>query len=474
VGYVFVEASASHQTNGFPGGVLEQVGAGDQRAAKFNNVGSQNVVNQSSLRLGGFAALSEKTSLDVELVLGKKDSAFSQPYYDTTDSFNTTYGFVTGAGLNKVQGDELSFSPKFRTEFANGASLIYGYDVSRSTQDGANTYSPLAQQFILANQGPYQYQGNIVSDQQSVALLNQSLYLISRIPLNETWDLSLGARRQLQNYDANDLNKSSGTQASAGTFDANAHEAALSAKLSDSSRAYFRVNQSYRFANTDEYWGFDANSNRVFSGELRPQITQAYEFGYDLKTALQQFTVMLAQSTTQHEIRYNPSLYRNSNLDDEVDRTSLLATWALQVLDKSRLMMGARMQRAKFANGSYAGQALGLVPNAIYNLGWMQDLEGRNRIGLQAVHVSKQNYDADPSVAATLNRMPAYTTVDAFWTRSYGQLETRLTVKNLTGKRYATYGGYGFVSTPGGGGASSYYHFPSDPRALMLSVNYRF
>ena len=472
--YVFAEILVSQQINGFAGGVLGKVGEGDQQAAKFNNVGSENTLNQSGLRMGGFAALSTRTSLDVDLNLGQKSSNFKQPYYDTADSVNSTFGFVTGAGASRLDGENLSFSPKFRTEFSNGTSLVYGYDFSKATQNGANTFGPVAQQVILANQGPFQYQGNVLSDQQSVQLLNQSVYMISRIPLHQAWELSLGARRQIQSYDTFDQNKSSGTQSAAGAFGANAHEAALNFKLSDASRTYLRFNQSYRFANTDEYWGFDANFNRVFSGELRPQITKAYELGYDFKAPRQHFTVMFGQSVTQNEIRYDPSLFRNSNLSDDVFRTSLSANWSSQVMAKSRLSLGARFQRAEYLNGAFAGQTLSLVPNAIYNLGWTQELDGRTRAGVQVVHVSKQNYDASPDTVPSLAQMPAYTTADVFLARSYGKLETKLTVKNLTGSTYATYGGYGFVSTPGANGMNSYYYFPSDPRSVFLSMVYRF
>jgi iron complex outermembrane receptor protein len=472
--YLFAELLASQQINGFPGGVVGKVGEGNQQAAKFNNVGSQNTVNQSGLRLGGVSALSTQTALDVDLVFGKKTSNFTQPYYDTADSFNTTFGIVTGAGANRLDGEEISFSPKLRTEFSNGVLLVYGYDFSKSTQNGANTHGPLAQQVILANQGS-NYFGNILSDQQSVQLVSQSLYLISRIPLNPAWDLSLGGRRQVQNFDSYDLNKSSGIpQRAAGNFGASAHEAALNYKLSDTSRTYLRVNQSYRFANTDEYWGFDSNGNRAFSGELRPQITKAYELGYDFQTAGQNLSLMLAQSVTQDEIRYNPAVFQNANLTDNIFRTSLSANGSTQVLLRSRLTMGVRFQRAEYLTGSFAGQSISLVPNVIYNLGWLQELDGRTHAGIQAIYVGKQNYDASPDSAATLVQMPAYTTVDAFWKRIYGKLETRLTVKNLLGSTYASYGGFGSVSIPGGNTASSYYYFPSDPRSLFVSMIYRF
>ena len=381
--YVFGEAMVVNQSNGFAGGVVDKVGEGDQRTVKFNNVGSEGVIKQQVVRLGGFSALTDHTSFDADVVLAKKTNILKRPYFDTPDSFGSFFGvgYVTGASQISLDGNDVSFSPKFRTEFANGASLVYGYDFSTSKQNGAGTYGPLAQQVILANQGPFSYQGNIVSDEQSVSLRNHSLYAISRLPINAVWDISLGARRQMQGYGTTDRNKSGGSQASSGAFSANAYEAAVNFKLTDKSRTYLRVNQSYRFANTDEYWGFDPSGNRAFSGELRPQITKAYELGYDHKDTLQQVTVTFGQSMTKDEIRYDPAVYQNANLADDIFRTNVSINLSRQLLPKSRLTFGARYQRAEYAMGPYSGQTLGLVPKLIYNLGWTQDLDGQARAG---------------------------------------------------------------------------------------------
>ncbi|RFO98716.1 hypothetical protein DIC66_02210 [Rhodoferax lacus] len=471
-GAVYGEVIFSQSTNGFPGGVLGQVGNGDLRAAKFNSAGSENKVEGQGLRFGGLANLSDKTSLDLDVFIGNKTSTFVRPYYDTADSLA---GFYPGVDKIELKGTDLSFSPKFRSEFSNGASLVYGYDFSQSKQEGVSSYGTLAQQFILANQGPFLFQGNLLSNQQSVQLLNHSAYAIGRMPLNEEVELTVGVRRQLQGFDSADLNATVGfPQAGSGTMAANAHEAGLNIKLNEASRTYLRVSQSYRFANTDEYWGYDANGNRVFSGELRPQITEAYELGYDFKDARQQFSAVLAQSVTQDEIRYDPATFQNGNLADSIDRASLSLNWTMHVLDKSHVSLGARLQRAQYATGKYSGQMLGMVPTAIYNLGWIQDLADKSKAGVQVTHVSKQNYDASPATLPSLAQMPAYTTADLFWSRSYGKLETKLTVKNVTGETYAPYGGYGFVSLPGGGGASTYYYYPADPRSVYLSMNYQF
>ena len=473
--YLFAEVTAAQQSNGFSGGVLSKVGEGDQQAPKFNNVGSDNRVNQSAVRLGGFTPLSRQTTLDVDLTLGNKSSVFKQPYYDSEDSLAGF--FVSGAGMSTLDGDEYSFSPKLRTEFTNGVSLVYGTDLSIARQQGAQKFGTLAQEFIVSNQGvnPWEYKGNVLSDLQSVQLRSQAAYLISRIPMSEALELSVGTRRQIQSFDSSDLNKTVGSpQVASGGFGANAHEAALNFKFNESSRTYLRVNQSYRFANTDEYWGNDVNFNRVFAGELRPQTTRAYELGYDIKGAVQQFSVMLGQSVTQDEIRYIPTLFHNTNSADDVFRSSLTVSWTGVVSSLSRLSAGVRFQRGEYLTGAYAGQTLSLVPSAIYRLGWTQSMGGGSSAGVQVAHVSKQNYDASPELLPTLDQMPAYTAVDVFWAHTSGKLDTKVTVKNLMGSTYSTYGGYGFVSTPGGNGMNSYYYYPSDPRSVFVSMSYRF
>jgi iron complex outermembrane receptor protein len=444
------------------------------RAVKFNNVGSDNSVNQQGLRFGGLANVSAQTSLDVDVFVGKKSSHLVRPYYDTPAYWAGAFAFPSVDSI-KLDGEELSVSPKFRTEYANGTQLVYGFDLSQSKQNGQGDYGALAQQYILANQYPGGYQGNLLSDQQSVQLRNQSLYLIARVPLNQAVEFSAGARRQLQSFDSYDLNKSVGyAQAASGIQAANAYEVGVNFKLSDTSRTYLRVNQSYRFANTDEYWGIDPVSfNRVFSGELHPQTTKAYELGYDFKNASQQFSAVIGQSRTQDEIRYDAAVFKNRNLLDDIGRTSLVLNWSAQVLDKSHVTLGARLQRAEYATGAYSGQMLGMVPSATLNAGWIQDLADGNKVGMQLTHVAKQNYDAAPSTLPTLEPMPAYTTADVFWARKYGKLQTKLTLKNIADVSYAPYGGYSFVTTPGGGG-NNYYYYPSDPRSVHLSMNYSF
>jgi len=457
-----VYSDGMHQ---FPGGVVGQVGDGNQQAAKFNNVGSENAARQNGVRLGGIANLASRTVLEADVYLGNKNSVFKNPYSETV---------TTGAPSNgsNLDGAELSFSPKLRTEFANGASLVLGYDYSKSNQDSTTSYGALAQQYILSNQGAG-FEGNLVASHQSVQLQNQAAYFLARLPLNSQVEFSLGARRQTQSFDSSDLNISVGhSQTAGGNFSANAHEVAINFKIDAKNRLYARANQTYRFANTDEYWGYDFLGNRVFSGELRPQVGKGLEAGYDFHDANQSFGLVASQSVSQYEIRYDPATFQNGNSADDIIRSSLSANWSVQVLNKGHLTANIRWQRAEYANGIYSGQALGNVPSTIHNLGWVQDLDNGSRVGLQVTHVSAQNYDASPDDIPSLKQMPDYTTADLFWSRTYGKLAARVTVKNLLGNTYAAYGGYGFVSLPGGADYR-YYYYPSDPRSVYLSLSYQ-
>lgn len=475
--YVFAEIGAAEQSNGFAGGVLNKVGEGEQRAAKFNNLGSSNTLTQQVFRLGGFTALSDLTSLDVDLSLTKKTSDFKQPYYDTADSFGSYggVGYVTGPGRSTLDADALSFSPKVKTLFASGGSVVAGYDFAHANQSGAALFGPGAQQLILSNQLPFGYTGGIVTDLQSVQLLNQSLYALGRLPLNQTTEVSAGWRRQTQRFDSSDTNKSSGSQTTQGQYSANAYEAAVNIKAGLSSRYFARLNHAFRFANTDEYWGFDPNTGaRVFSGELKPQNTRALELGYEHTSGQHAWMMVASQSITQDEIRYNPNFYRNSNLSDDVWRVSATGNYSYTTSKGSRLMLGARFQRAEFKSGDYAGQALGLVPYAIYTASWFQALDPRTKAGLSVMHVSKQNYDIAPESALGKDQMPAYTSADVFWSRNYGRLDAKVSIKNVTGSVYSNYGGYGSVQGPAATLNASYYYFPSDPRSLHLALTYRF
>ena len=470
--YVFAEIGASEQSNGLTGGVVGKVGEGDLRATKFNNVGSNVSSNSMTLRMGGFTALSDLSSLDIDFSVNKRTSDFKQPYFDTPDSFGA--GFLTGPGRTDLNANIINFNPKFKSIFANGGHAVLGLDMSKAEQNGSSYFGPDAQQLILANQGSG-FVDNILTDHQFVALRSTAIYAMSQLPLNQYTSANLGWRSEVQKYASSDINKSSGSQTSAGQYNANAYEAGLSFKSGPTSRYFTRMNHSFRFANTDEYWGLDPVSfNRVFSGELRPQFTQSFEVGYEYADARNQGALVATQSLSQDEIRYNPNFFRNSNLTDDVLRRSLTGSYAHNTPYGSKLILTARFQQAEFANGLYKGQTLGLVPATIFTLSVLQPISSFSKVGLNVMRVSEQNYDVAPDSPNGHEKMPASTKLDMFWSHQQNKWEYKLTVKNVLNTTSSNYGGYGFVQSPGASGSSNYYYFPSDPRSIHLGAIFHY
>jgi iron complex outermembrane receptor protein len=466
---IYGELFSSEQNSAMSGGVVGKVGEGDLRAAKFNNIGSEQNIKIYGLRLGGFFALTDTSLLDVEFAYEKKASSLTRPYYDTADSIGPGFSYTTGAGKSINSGSNISFSPKVKTDFNSGFSLIYGYEYRKSNQEGEGVYGDLAQKVFASNGNTF------FKDVQSVQLTNQSTFALLRTPLIRDLNLTFGVRREVQNFDAADANTSSSKPlVAAGVFASNAQEITLQRIISEQSKAYARLTQSYRFANTDEYWGFDKNQNRVFSGALKPQVSKGYEIGYEARNASSQLSVVYGQSVTKDEIRYDPSVFQNANLSDELSRQQVTIA-ARQNLRASTMMLGKLMsQKVQFSSGQFSGQTPGLIPDFVLSLGLTQQFDARTWSGFYLNHVSRQNYDASADIMAKLNQMPSFNAMDAFLSRSYGNIESKFTIKNVLGGVNASSGGYGFLSAPGATGASNYYYYPSDPRSFHLSVNYKY
>lgn len=472
----FVEAYLSDSHSHLPGGVLGQAGTGNDRAAKFNNAGSFNDGTNASLRAGLARVLSESVRFEGELGYRRRSSDLTAPYYETADSVSQAFGYVTGPAKSLLDGWEATFTPRIKIDLGERKSLVFGYDLSRALQSSSNQFSPIAQDVILNNQGPFQYYGNILSDTQKLALTNQSVYASGRMPLSAALDLVAGVRRQWQDASTTDVNKSSanGAVSNRQTYSADAYALALNYRYNGQDRLYAKWDRSFRFANTDEFWGFDFNMNRVFSGALKPQTADTVEIGGDWRQGPVSFAASVFRSVSTDEIRYDPQTFANNNSADDIRRTGLRWDIGYQWSSRLNVSAGGRLQQTVYATGPYAGNSVSLVPDKTLALRVNYAASDNASVGAVASYVGSQSYDASPTVSQTLARMPSYWATDLYARYQRGPWEMRMTVRNLGGDRYATYGGYGFVSLPGASGGNSYYYYPSDPRALLVSLKYSF
>jgi iron complex outermembrane receptor protein len=457
-----------------PGGVVGQVGQGNPQAAKFNNIGSGMISNNSGVRSGGIKNLGETYTFMLDASYNNRSNTMNNPYYSTADSVG---GYYPGPSSGNINSWDLLLTPRLKANFGNWGTTVIGYDYGRSNEVSSNLYTGAARDFILSNQGVYPVGGGFFNNQttntQNANLINQSAYIISRIPLSSKIDASGGFRRQVQNASAIDSNFYSPTATNGSQkYGANAGDIALNYAHDKNQKIYVKWNQSFRFPNIDEFWGWDPSGSRIFSGILKPQTTQTYEIGGEWNFSSMRVSGSLFQSLTQNEIRYDPTTFYNTNSIDNIGRKGALVDSTFNATSKLSISGGGKYQNSAYTNGINSGTGISLSPNLTLNARAQYLITNDWSVGGVINYVGQQMYDSDPSVSNALAKMPSYTVGDIYASYKANKWDTRLTIKNIGGANYSTYGGYGSYLVPGGNLNTGYYYYPSDPRAVFLSIRY--
>ncbi len=441
---IFFDGLFSTQSYGTPGGVLGQVGQGNPKAVKFNNIGDKNVVNGTSATLGLTKAVSSNDRFEIDFTY--KDSGATQYTPNLTDK-TTTYD-KWGFDLN----------PRIKRSWDGYGDSVLGFDYSESMGS-----------FVTNT-------GNV----QKANVTNRSYYLTHRLPLSQSLDLLGGYRRQTQDAIAYDYKSSTGQNNAVKEQSANATDLALNYKYGQSklNKIYARLNNSYRFANIDEYWamGYGPAPNytayRVFSGILAPQKNKTIELGGEwFFSNHQKFGLTIYQMDSANEIRYDHASGENINSAD-IRRYGVIAVTQLAPSSGWLITPRINLQKAKYQAGSFDGRDIGLVPTITSSLGVSYKPTPNLSYTSYLNYVGKQRYEGDEDNA--LNKMPSFTTLDLSAVYKYGSWESSVNIKNIFDKRHSNYGGYGFVQTAPGSNGYSYYYYPADPRAIFLSTRYTF
>lgn len=463
----YIDIYNSYSNQQLPGGVEGQVGQGNPQSAKFNNINSGTTINNTGVRAGLAKELNSAINLEVDSSYSTKNTWFNQSYYSTQDSFNAGFAFPSN---NLLQGWQFNFTPRVKANFGEFGTSILGYEFNKAGQSSGDSYSAGAQQNAIS------YGANTpVQDATNASLYNQSVYFIERFPVVKTIDLDGGYRYQTQSATASGCTVWNGPAYGAQTFSANAGDVALNFKYMEGQRLYIKWNQSFRFPNIDEFWGWNVNGGGpTFGGILRPQTAQTYEVGGNWQVLKSNLSASLFTSVSQNEIMFNPLLGFNINSPYNVNRNGVIFNGLSAITSQLSLGLGGTVQHAYFGNGPYQNQSIAQVPNLLLNARATYMLTSNWSFGGVVNYVSNQHYDAAPSMYNSLALMPSYTVADIYTAYKSGNWETRLTVKNVGNAQYSTYGGYGGVSQSNGNLQNDYYYYPSDPRSIYISAKYSF
>ncbi len=469
---VYADLFYSYSNQQMPGGTLGQVGQGNSQLAKFNNIGSGNTINNTGFRVGIAKELNSMFNLEVDGFYSNKTSFFNQPYYSTAASGLGSYPTISPSFTN-YDGWQANFSPRIKGNFGSFGTGIVGYEFNKASQSSGSTYSAVMNQVAPG-------QGAVVSPLASstnASLYNQSVYFIGKLPVVSGIDLDGGYRYQTQSASANGVSIWSGsTNPNPNqTYSANAGDVAFNFKYLEGQRIYLKWNQSYRFPNVDEFWGWSsAGGSPQFGGILKPQTAQTYEFGGNWQLLKTNLNASVFTSVSQNEILYNPATYNNSNSPYDINRNGANLNLLTTITSKLSVGGGGTIQNAFYANGPYQNQAIAQVPNLLLNARATYVISSHWSLGGVVNYVSNQHYDAAPAYYNNLTVMPSYTVADVYANYKTGNWETRLTVKNVGNAQYSTYGGYGYVQLPDNSSGNSYYYYANDPRSVYLSAKYNF
>ena len=476
---VFVDAYYGYTNSQLASPVVGLVGTGNPLAVRPQNAGNNLTTNNSGLRQGLTKTLNESYVVELDTSYNNKTSFYYTPQADYFASAD--YGQAGSAMNNKLAGWQMAVSPRIKANFGAIGTTIFGYDFSKANQAGNNSYSPQSQAIILTNQydttnNPYgQYYNNLTSDTQNATQINNSVYLIQKIPLNKVFEASGGFRRQVQQAATSStaVTAANGTVAGNQQYAANAGDIALNANYLPGQRIYVKWNQSFRFPNIDEYWGLLYNpttqtTTSVFSGILQPQTTQTYEMGGNWTVLNSKITSSVFKSMTQNEISYNPATGYNYNSIYQTNRGGVLFDISSNIFSSFNIGVGGKYQKSYYANGPYAGNAIPIVPDTLLNARANYLITPNWTLGGVVNYVSNQHYDTGPSYYSASPVMPSYVIGDIFTSYKYEKIEARFIVKNVGNAQYATYG------TAPSNVSSKYSYYPSEPRSVYVTLKYSF
>ena len=431
---VYADIFFNHSNSQTPGAVLGQAGRGNSQSARTTFIGSTITTDNSGMRAGFIKAIDDRLTFDIDGTYSNKNTSSNIPafpYYVLYPNW------------------QLAVAPKIKANFGDWGSTVIGYDFNQASQSSSSGAAF----------------GN-TSLQQNVSILNQSAYLVSRIPVKaiDGLEASGGFRHQAQNARANDL--SSGSTISANQkYSANAGDVAFNYNYQAGQKIFLKWDQSYRFPNTDEFWGFDPNTyTPVFNGILKPQISQTYSAGGDWNLRQAHLSALVFQSITQNEIRYDPSSGSNINTAGNINRTGFLFDSSSNITKNLTIAGGGKIQRSTYTTGSISGVGVGLAPDLLLNARAQYIFNSSWSAGAVVNYVGNQNYDADPSITNSLAKIPSYVAADVYASYRVKSWDTKFMIKNIGGNSYATTGGYN--------SSSGYYYYPTTPTTYFVTAKY--
>lgn len=430
-GEVFVDWAAYQDSSGLPGYLPRAAWRADPRASASPDDWQKR--DGYRLRPGVKLPLTDALTLEAEASSEREDQHAD---------------YVSFGSRSDRSKDMLSFTPRLRWRHGFGglaSETVFGLDHYDGDVDARYTTAP----------------------RQSAEQTSTAAYFQNTTSLTEAWAVTLGGRSQRMAQSAHqDAYAPWFSPAMDGSATRRRNAWDLGASYNGGHwRAYGKIGTTFRFANTDELFGFNPlTGNPAFAGDLRPQHGRIGEIGASASLGPVQARAALYRMQMKDEIGYDGALGANVNFDP-TRRQGLEAELDWRIAERLKARLAYAYTDAEFRSGPYEGKRMPLVPRDKLTLQLTWDAGRAGSYSAAANHVGSRRYSGDFSNVRGM--LAGYTTLDlqAAWNLKPWTVTARLL--NALDKRYAPYAGYSPWIV-------DHYYYPADGRSAHLSARYDF
>jgi iron complex outermembrane receptor protein len=428
-GEIALDYAAYRESSGLPGALFSAAYQATPRNAR-TPFDTQNR-DGYRLRPGVKLRLSDTMTLEAEL---------------SDDHESQHWNMVSWGSVSDRDKHTQSITPRLRWKHGLGglaSETVLGYDYYDGRVDARSSAAPV----------------------QWAAQTSNAAYFQNSTALTKAWTVTLGGRRQRMDQRVHqDAYASWFTPAmdGDGVRTRNAYDLGASYDA-QGWRVYAKVGSTFRFANTDELFGYDAFTFApVFAGDLRPQYGTLREFGGSSHAGPVKLRGSLYRLDLTDEIGYDSASNANVNFDP-TRRQGLEAEIDWQLDERFRTRLAYAYSDATFRDGTYAGKRVPLVPRskASLQLTWNAGAAGSYSAVVNTV--GKRIYSGD--YANSRGDLAGYATLDLLgaWDLQPWKITARLL--NAFDRRYAPFAGIT---------SSDHFYYPADGRTFALTAGYQF
>ena len=430
-GEIFTDFAVYKESEGLPGSIFSASYANDERKTRFPD----NTEKRDGYRLRPGIKYQFNSDFSFEAELGIEHQRLRS-------------NIVSSSYFSDRDRDTVSFTPRFRWHHGIGALpsvTVVGADVYDSDVSSANRGA--------ANQG---------ADQMSSALYVQNMTNVA-----PRLSLTTGARMQRVKQSASqDAYAPWFSPAFSGqsTHTQSAFDVGL-AYAAEEWRVYGKTGTTFRFANTDELFGFDTVLEvPTFAGDIKPQHGRINEIGGSTKIGSIDFRTSLYQLNLTDEIGYDGGAGANVNFSPTRRKgAEVEAAW--KAVESLEIRLSYAYTDATFRNGAYSGKSIPLVPKNQASIGLTWNVSEISRYSGVLRYVGERRFGSDFDNSKGM--LSSYTTLDlqANWALKPWQITAK--VLNALDKKYAPFAGYSSLH-------NDTYYYPANGRGFFLSGRYDF